>query len=535
MHDGGVDPSLIPEGWTLAEMLALRGADKPTHRCGPAWEISDIDLALKIAEAMRLKLDPAQVEFLADVLARKETPYGEKWAAFEAAIECSRQNGKTVIFALRIIIGLFVYRERLIVYTAHKGETAMETYAFVCELINRVPEFRREVKITRKANGKEEIELKPSSTEVEAWEAGSRDEFEDDEPDAGPRGPRAKFRTRTAGGGRGLTGDLVILDEAQDLREMHISALMPVMFAKTIEGDPQIIYGGSAGGPQSTILGALVARCERKDPTLIMHRYAADEDDDLGSPAVWAKTNPAIGRRASIFHVAKEFNSMPRSAFAAERCGIGNYPRQDGEEWVIPRRAWEAALDAESAPRGPVAFAIEVNWSRTRAAIAVAGRRADGSTHIEIVAEELGMRWCIQALAILLRNPDALGVVADPRSPAAGLLSELKDAGAEATLLTTADMTTAFAKFFSGLTGDVPTIRHRGGTALTQSLAEAQLRNVGGAQTWKRIGSESGAPVMAATWAVHALSILTAMRKPPPAAPRLLARPTRSELASTAF
>jgi len=56
-------------------------------------------------------------------------------------------------------------------------------------------------------------------------------------------GQRIHFRTRTGGGGRGFSGDKVILDEAMYLPPKVMSALVPTMSARE---NPQLWFFGSA-------------------------------------------------------------------------------------------------------------------------------------------------------------------------------------------------------------------------------------------------------------------------------------------------
>lgn len=518
----------------------LLGSQEPTHKLVPEYAHSDGHLALEVAEMVGVDLDPWQKDFLVDALGRRWVPNPtlaqpartaiqdqadqlvSRWAATEVALELSRQNGKSVGFEVRTLAGLFVFREKLIVYTAHKGETAMEAFRRVDDLISSDGELKAEVKQVRTGNGKEHILLHT--------------------------GQMVKFRTRTAGGGRGLAGDCVILDEAQDLRDEHIGALFPVMAARSIHGDPQLWYGGSAGTKKSVILGRLVRRMvaelQRRgqnvtpvDVALMMYRWAADLDiHDAASPEVWALVNPALGRRMSVEHIASEYRAMNAAIdptlFGQERLGVGDYPREDGEDWVIPRRRWEAAEDQESQAIGKVVFAIEVKWDRQAAAIGVAGHRKDRGRHLEVIDHDIGTVWVVERMKQLVRKHEPLGVIIDPGSPANSLIAPLRDAGIEVTLLKTQDITQAWGAFYDGVMLDredgvkpAGAYWHTGGTLLTSSVSVAQTRAVAGSTTWKRAGSEDVSPLLAVTWAAHGLDLLEEPQSPP-APPRRAGRDT---------
>lgn len=533
----------------------LLGSQVPTHRLVPDHDYSRGDEVIELAEIAGLVLDPYQRDFLIDGCSCVEVPSPlaldegatvERWAAFEVGIELSRQNGKSVAFEARCLAGLYLFDEELIVYTAHKGETAMAAFERMEQLIRSDRELLARVRPNgfRRANGKEAILLRPS--------------------EACPGGQTLKFRTRTAGGGRGLAGDCVILDEAQDLRDDHLAALFPVLSARP---NPQLWYGGSAGDIGSVVQGRLVRREESRSPRLVYYRWALPEDADRDSPKSWARVNPAVGRRMTIEFIASEQRALSTDKFSRERLGQGTYPRPEGEDWVIPRTRVEAAIDPESQPFGPVVFSIEVAWDRARSSISLAGRRRDGSTHYETVANDKGSLWVVDELSRLLTDHANLGVVLDPGSPANTLLAPLKDAGifevpAEVEkgkpispsklprhalrLLTSQDLTRGFGDFYDahmavalgpdGVEVPAPTYRFTGGTVLVSAFAEAELRNLTGSSTWRRMSGSDVTPVLSATWACHALGILA----PPRGAPTIprRARPRkapRESLASVGF
>ncbi|WP_156759549.1 hypothetical protein [Microbacterium karelineae] len=495
----------------------LVGAQTPTHLLTPTdVAYSDIDAALEIAEIVGIELDPWQVDFLTHGLGRRRTvDGGSKWAAYEAGIELSRQNGKSVIFELRALAGLFVFGEELIIYSAHKGQTAIQAYRRMVKLIEHAPDLKREVKGTPSANGKEAIILHS--------------------------GAMIQFRTRTPDGGRGLTGDCVIIDEVQGARDDHVSALIPAMAAKSVEGDPQIWYGGSAGKRSSTILGRLVRRQRNElalraegghpqERRLLMARFAADLDvDDPADPRVWARVNPAYGKRIDPEFIQQEFAAMGADLdpkrFAAERLGVGDYPREEGEDWAIPQRRVDAAVDEHSEMVGPVMFAVEVRMDRSSTAITVAGWRPDGAKHIECIADERGVGWAVETLKRVTSEHDNLGVILDPAGPANTLIGPLRDAGIPMTLLKASDVTAAWGKLYDGFEADPPTIYHRGGLVLTAAFSAAETRTVQGSTTWQRSTPETSGAVIAATWAAHGLDIA---KKTERAAVSRRARPQRN-------
>lgn len=460
----------------------LLGSQAPTHRLAVDAPHTRGPEAIALAELAGIELDEWQQQFLLDALRVREDG---KWAAFEAGIELSRQNGKSKVFYVLALAGIYLFDERLVVYTAHKGETVGEAHREIDGIIQGCPELRAEWKKTSNTNGKEYIELL--------------------------NGARIKFRTRTSGGGRGLSGDRVILDEAQDLDDEEQAALLPVLTARP---NPQVVYGGSAGGQDSVAQGRLVQRCIDRDDGLVYYRWAADEDDDPADPKTWAKANPALGRRIDVDRIRRLQGALAVDKFAREHLGMGDYPRPEGEEWVIPRSKWELALDPASRPVGPVVFAVEVTPNRDWGAIAVAGRRRDGARHGEVVQHERGTRWIGPRLVTLLEKNPHLGVVIDPGGPAGSLIGEIEDLGIKVTTMTSSDLAKACGGLYDAVIAEPPEFRHRGAPVLDAALAAASTRRLQDSWAWQRRGSDSS-PLVAVTLAVHGLLMLATPPKPP--------------------
>jgi hypothetical protein len=142
-----------------------------------------------------------------------EGPDGN-WAALEAAVVCSRQNLKTFVLECIALGKLFLFGSELIIWSAHLFETAQESFRDLDEIVTNYDHLRKRVKTISRANGDEGIEL--------------------------TSGQRIKFRARSKSGGRGLSGDDVILDEAFALQPGHLGALIPTLSARP---NPQILYG----------------------------------------------------------------------------------------------------------------------------------------------------------------------------------------------------------------------------------------------------------------------------------------------------
>lgn len=448
-------------------------------------------------------------------------PDGFRPAAFEFAVIAARQNLKTAFCLMAALGWLFVTEVRLITWSAQEMDTAREAHRDLVNLITNCPSLAKRLAdgptngITS-GNGKEAIELAPS--------------------EACPDGQRIKFKARTSGGGRGLSGDKVILDEAYALKPEHLGALMPTLSTRR---EAQIIYGSSAARPESDVLRDIVQRGRSTDPVrrgrLAYMEFCAPENscDDPECPhypgypgcamdrrEYLQMANPAAGRRISWEYLEDERRSLPPAEFGRERLGWHDKP-DVLEGPLIPVETWAALTDPASAAVDPVAFGVYMNRARTQAAIAVAGYRPDGLVHVGIVPAEHGKQveslpgtgWIAPRVKELVDRWKPCAVVIDDKSAAASLITPLDDLGVEVQTTSAADMAKACGTFYDyvtdaevGADGRPGRLRHLGSPALTASVTSGKRRDLADSWAWDRKDNTSDiTQLVAVTLALHGL------------------------------
>ncbi len=456
-----------------------------------------------------------------------------RWAAFECANICSRQNGKNQVLEVRELGGLFLFGESMIIHTAHEFKAAAEHFRRVRDSISSYDDLSRRVKRVMTSHGDEAVELKPSPTLV----------FGSD----GKRvrrniGGRLRFLARSRGSGRSFTADLVVYDEAMFLSDEQIGASMPTMSAVA---NPQMIYTASAGYHDSVQLAMVRRRMLKHDQSLMgaewsidphldncprdevlgrkTNRYViCDRHDDRDDPRSWAKANPAFGTRISYEHVAKEFKSMSATAFDRERLGVGDWPQEE-ESWaVISEEAWEkCALPDPGTVTRPLAFAVDVNpemnitsiaaaWQRSEPGADTATGRPAYRTVLEIPkgCSHEGTGWVIPRLVELRRQWRPLSICFPKNGPAAGLADAAENAGLEVVRASSGDEAEAFAQLVTAIRNrQVIHLGREQAPGLWGAIASAETRPVGdGGQAWSRRDSQSDiTPIVAATLASWAL------------------------------
>lgn len=479
-----------------------------TETLGP--EVADL------ATMAGLTPDPEQELALNALFALSPNPLIS--AAFEFAIICARQNMKTALFQMAALGWLFVTDQELVVWSSHEMDTTGEAFDDIVNLIADTPQLSRRLDPNfgkepgiKRGNGKELIRLRPS--------AECR------------HGQRLKFKARTHGGARGLTGNKIILDEAYALKKVHMGSLLPTLSAVK---DPQVVYGSSACHADSDVLRALVARGrEGASPRLGYLEFCAQPEVNacadencshvfgvdgcaLDDIEYLRQANPALERRITIDYIRAEREALPPSEFGRERAGWHDKPDAAGEALIKPD-VWNALADPKSEPLDPVAFGVYVKLDRTASAIAAVGRRADGKLHVGVVPAVRGKAidslpgtaWIPDRIKELVDEWHPCAVVIDGHSAAASLITQIEGMGVEVCKSNATDLAKACGAFYDAVTAEhdsAASLRHRGTGPLSRSVASAKRRDLSDAWAWDRKDKDSDiTQLMAVTLGLHGL------------------------------
>ena len=289
------------------------GNQKPTFVINPVSTYTLGDDAAELGASYGLTPDPWQEEILKQWLAFN----GDTYAATTCGLSVPRQNGKNALIEIRELYGItcperdeygnITKPAEKILHTAHEVKTARKAFLRLCSFFEnkrQYPELAAMVKSIRKTNGQEAIELK------EEYGGGC-----------------VEFSARSRGAARGFTCDVVIFDEAQELTDEQLDALLPTLAAAP-SGNRQFIYTGTPPAPASP--GEVFARIRKNakdglDEELSWYEWSIDKLPKVTTPEELARlafdTNPAMGYRISYDFTIKEALSMSLDGFARERLG----------------------------------------------------------------------------------------------------------------------------------------------------------------------------------------------------------------------
>ena len=341
------------------------GSQEPSERIVPDYKTSDGMDAEKIVRVGGTILDPWQVLILDDWLGR--TASG-RWAAPTCGGSVPRQNGKTGLVEARIEAGMLMFNEQVI-YTAHLQKTATETFEEIQNFFDQ-PKFRKYLKDIKTALGREQIILKS--------------------------GARVKFLARTRNGGRGQHGDLLIIDEAQEMDADAQASFLPAISASL---NPQTIYVGTPPTPESpgtVFRGIRKKALNHEAKTTAWFEFSVPEIGDTSDKTRWTRTNPALGRRILLSTIESEHDQMDDDTFARERLGWWSPEETHTEDMALDAQAWEECGSDELKPEGKTAYGVKFSADATEVVLCGAVIPKDGKARISLINRQptaIGIQW----------------------------------------------------------------------------------------------------------------------------------------------
>lgn len=409
-------------------------------------------------------------------------------AAFEAAVIAARQQLKTGLLKQACLGWLLISEVPLVVWSAHEFATAVEAQMDLLALLQASPDLEHEIGKVTVAAGSNAIQMR--------------------------NGSRVIFRARTSGGGRGLTGDRVILDEAYALRPEHLGAVLPTLIRAP---DAQIVYGSSAGLLRSDVLRSLRDRGRAGSDRLVYAEWGTERRDcaaefcahrpgtegcALDDPALQEQAAFISARNGQMETIRALRKALPPQEFAREILVWWEDPAADGGFGV------EAWADLETEPARPESpwFAVDVSADHAFAAIVCAGE-VDGRIQVQVterdgvVDHRPGMDWLRGRIAELRESQGDPQFAFMAGSAIEAIVPELEADGAQMVRVSRTNTAAACGLFLDLASSG--RLAHLGQDDLTDAAMSAKRKTIGeSAFIWTVGGFADLAPLYGASLAV---------------------------------
>lgn len=434
---------------------------------------------ITLAEAIGINLLPWQKEVLSNMTAQHVDQ--DRWAAREILLLQPRQNGKSMILMLRILVGALVLGDKDILYSAHDYRTSVDFWLMMLRTLEDHPMLRKRVVKTRKSAAEHSVTF--------------------------DNGAVVKMISRTANAGRGLHPDLIIFDEAFSVAPEVVAAIMPAQGARP---NPQAIWASSAGMHNSHELLKIRKRLHSgEDKWLTGWDWHAPLDHDIEDVNTWAIANPSLGAHLRIDELARENMTQPNAAFRREHLG----------QWadIIENKVFESAeiskitIDPLPAPDDHsgvgLSFGVEIVQQgalRSSSSVVACWQPHDSDTKImSVIKAGPGVEWLPEFLVYLDTQYAGCPIAYDAKSPARDLFERAEADGVELIPIVWSEYTKACSMITQCIKEGMINIC-RMPTNLIMEMGIAKEKATGASWVWDRAVLNPPASLIAATAALWA-------------------------------
>ena len=424
----------------------------------------------------------------------------------------ARQQGKSMLSVILSLYFMYVLQRDLVIGTAQDLDVAEEIWQEAVDLIEETPDLDALKERVVKVNGKKTVELKS--------------------------GERYKVKAANRRAGRGLSGELILLDELRE--HQNFEAWGAISKTTIARPDAQVWALSNAGDASSVVLrflrqkahealgdpdglvenagGADLATEEVEEDTdestLGLFEWSAPPDAGVKDRDAWTYANPALGYGfVTERTLASAADTDPEWVFRTECLCQWSDGALDGP---FPPGSWEAGKvnEAEAAANpivGTPVACVEVSWDRSRASIVYAGHREDGLPQAETVFYRYDPDKAVDWLTSPDRSVRPSMIVLRKSGPGASLAQRFEDAGFEVTWWAGGDISQGCGDLYDAVRGAegeaCGPLRHAAHTTLDVAAATAASTPFGDRWSWDMKKSPTDiSPLVALTGAVWALN-----------------------------
>jgi len=435
-----------------------------------------LSLARKIAAILGYTLLDWQENFIA--IATELDDEG-RFVYRDVTLLVPRQNGKTTLLAVLLILRCIATPESHLYYAAQSGKDGrlmlLDNWAKLLAKSDLKGTYQ-----LRQTNGSESIRFDNGST--------------------------ISLLSSTTSAGHGVQSDGTVLDEAFSYTDSRLeNAAVPAFSTRYSHGPgPQLIVVSTAGTADSSpYLRNKVEHGRRLVEDGVTEgsmycEYSAPDGADAADPEVWYRCNPALGPGGTITEqaVRDELRTMDVTDFSRSRLNQWTSSLVDP---VVPLSVWASLTDRFSTPGNDIVLAFDSTPDGARSSIAIASQRTDGRIHVELIDNQEGIGWLAARIKQLERDHAPRYIVCDAKSPAANILPEL---GMQVRELNAVEACKHYAGFVAACNEGV--LVHREDSLLTTALSGAVRRSLGDAFAWSRRNSSIDvSPIVAVSMALY--------------------------------
>lgn len=400
----------------------------------------------------------------------------------------ARQNGKSTALQVLALYFMFVRALPLVIGTAQNLDIAEEVWQGAVDLAEGVAELAAEIETVDRTNGKKALVL--------------------------TGGQRYKVQAANRRGGRGLSADLVMLDELREHQKWDAWGAV----TKTTLARPhaQVWAASNAGDRSSVVLSYLrmMGHASVGDPDRIVGDSGADNSEGslglfewsaapglpLDDPTGIADANPSLGHTITARAIEAARQTDPEEVFRTEVLCQWVDQMSDGLD-DLNVTTWSNCEDKNATPGGALSLAVDVAPHGATASVVVCGVDAASTLPVlELVEYRRGTGWIVDRVRQLCTDHGVSVVTVDPSGPVGAIVPDLEAAGVALNLLDSKNVARATTSLVASVAAG--TVRHRGQSELLSAVAGSRRRASGDGERWSRTNSHVDiSPLVAATWA----------------------------------
>jgi hypothetical protein len=428
------------------------------------------------------------IQFAQDVLGVELVPWQRWWLLHALELHPSggfryrtvltlvgRQSGKTHLLKILALYFMYVRGVRLVLGSAQSLDIARESWAGAVAMAQGEPELAAEIPPNgvRHANGEQCLTL--------------------------TSGARYRITASTRSAGRGLSVDLLILDELREHADWGPwAALSKTTMARP---DALTVAISNAGDDRSIVLNHLrESALAGRDETIGLFEWSAPQGCDLDDPKAWAQANPGLGYVIPERVIRSNLATDPPAIFRTE-CLC---QKVDTLDQAIDLAAWRDCADPSGTldrARDRVAACIDVAPDGAHVTLTTAATLDDGRVRVDPAAAWNSTDAARYELPGLLDAIQPRVLAWYPSGPAAALAAVLR--GRDGAMELKGAAVTEACQGFADLVA-ARQIVHPGDPLQDAHVAGAQRYPVGDGWRFVRRGAGHVDAAYAAAGAAHA-------------------------------